>query len=105
MEGVSTVYMLGKTALSLAAIVALIYALSWFAKKYLKPQLWTRSGAPAELQIVHVLPLEARKKIMVIDVHKKRLVLGVTDQSIHTLCEMAVETSDSQEEKRHETIL
>ncbi len=87
MTEASTWMMLLRTLLSLAAVIAVIYALSWVMKKYLKPERWSKT-ANGDVRILESLSIDPRKKLLVVEVQNQRILLGVSDHSIQKLCDM-----------------
>lgn len=65
----------------LLAIIALIFAIAWFVRRFGQGTLL----ASSEMRIVGNLPLGAREKVVVVEVGQRQLVLGVTPQQINTL--------------------
>lgn len=71
--------------LALVFIVALIFAVSWFIRRF-------GSGAfvqTGQMKIVAALPLGTRERLMLVDVAGKQLLLGVTATQINCLHEFA----------------
>lgn len=71
--------------LALVFIVALIFAVSWFIRRF-------GSGAfvqAGQMKIVAALPLGTRERLMLVDVAGKQLLLGVTATQINCLHEFA----------------
>ena len=93
-----------RTVGSLALVIVLIMALSWVAKKYLRPENWAGTGLKA-IKILQTYPIEPKKKLMIVEIDHKRLLLGVADSSISTLCELDAAaisvTENPLEEKRY----
>lgn len=81
-----------RAVLSLAAVIALIYALAWFIKKYLKPERWARSGG-SEIKILESYVIEPKKKLMIVEVRDKHLLIGVAEQNISFLSTLPSESS------------
>ena len=84
-ETASQWWILLKTLLSLGAVVAMIFALSWVAKKYLRPERCDGGGATG-IKILQTYPVDSRKKLMIVEVQNHRVLLGVSEQSISYLC-------------------
>jgi flagellar protein FliO/FliZ len=78
--------MLLRAILSLAAVIGLILALAWAAKKFWRPERWGMNLTG--IKIVHHLPLDSKKKIMVIEVEGKRFLVGVGTETISSLLEI-----------------
>jgi flagellar biosynthetic protein FliO len=76
-----------RTALSLGAVIALIYALAWAAKKYLRPERWANAGA-SDLKIIQSHSIDPKKKLMIVEARGEQLLLGVADSSISLLCHL-----------------
>lgn len=68
-------------ALGLIAIIALIYALSQFVKRF---GGGTFSGS-SQLKILSSMPLGTRERIVLIDAGGQQLLLGITPTNINTL--------------------
>jgi len=88
-------WILVKTMLALAFVVALVWVMTWALKK-----LASRQSVPggAGVRVVSATSLGPKKSIYLVDVADRRLVLGATDQQITCLTEMerpdeAVETA------------
>jgi flagellar protein FliO/FliZ len=77
-------FVLLKTLFSLGLVIALIYALSWTAKKYLRPERWSTGGG-SEIKVLQSFSLDPKKKLMIVEVRDEQLLLGVTEQSISML--------------------
>ena len=67
--------------LGLLAIIALIFAIAWFVRRFGQGTLL----ASAEMRIVASLPLGTRERVVVVEVGQQQLILGVTPQQINTL--------------------
>lgn len=78
MEGASAV---AQAILGLAAVLGLLYALAWGAKRLRLAQ----GTQPALLRSVAGLSVGTRERVVVLEVGDTWLVLGVTPQSINTL--------------------
>lgn len=85
MADLSQGMVLVKTILSLAAVVGLIITLSWAAKKYLRPEKWAGQSL-SNIQIIQMFAIEPKKKLLIVEVDGKRMLLGVAENSISSLC-------------------
>jgi flagellar protein FliO/FliZ len=65
----------------LILIVALIYGLSWFAKRFSQGGFMQNPS----MKVVSAMPLGTRERLMLVDVGGKQLLLGVTATQINTL--------------------
>lgn len=74
---------LGKMALSLAIVVAIVVALGWAFKK-----LTLRLPGSRHIKIISTMPLGPKERLLVIEIQGKQRVLGVTAQSINLLFEL-----------------
>lgn len=90
MEDIASLENLFRTFLSLAFVVALMFAIAWVVKKYLRPDQWglQLSG----IKIVHTLPLDTKRKLAVVEVEGKRLLVGIGQDSITALTELESKT-------------
>jgi flagellar biosynthetic protein FliO len=93
-----------RTLGSLVLVIALIVFLSWVAKKYLRPETWAGTGLKA-IKVLQTYPIEPKKKLLIVEVDSRRLLLGVAESSISTLCELdaahSISSVDAGEEKRY----
>ena len=80
-------YLSLRIATSLALVIAIIFALSWFIQK--KTGL---AGSPFG-KIIGILPLDSRKYIYLVDIMGKMLILGVTDHHISLISEVTDKSS------------
>ncbi len=71
--------------LALVFIVALIFAVSWFIRRF-GSGVFVQTG---QMKIVAALPLGTRERLMLVDVAGKQLLLGVTATQINCLHEFA----------------
>lgn len=85
-----------RTAAALGLVIGLIFAISWFAKKYLKPERWASSGNSG-IKVIQSFSIEPKKKLMIVEVESQRLLIGVADNSISCLTHL------SDREVRHAT--
>lgn len=74
---------LGKMALSLAIVVAIVIALGWAFKK-----LTLRLPGSRHIKIISTMPLGPKERLLVIEMQGKQRVLGVTAHSINLLFEL-----------------
>lgn len=74
---------LGKMALSLGIVVAIVIALGWAFKK-----LTLRLPGSRHIKIISTMPLGPKERLLVIEMQGKQRVLGVTSQSINLLFEL-----------------
>jgi flagellar protein FliO/FliZ len=65
----------------LALIVALIYGLSWFAKRFSQGGFLQNST----IKMISTMPLGTRERLMLVDVGGKQILLGITATSISSL--------------------
>jgi flagellar biosynthetic protein FliO len=86
MEDGSQWMMLLRTLGSLALVVGLILALAWVAKRFLRLDRWSSVGS--EIKILQSFMLGAKRQLMVIEVEDKRILIGVAQDSISTICEL-----------------
>ena len=70
--------MLGQLPLGLVVVLALAVGLSWLLRRYALP----RDGL---IRVVGGLPLGSRERLLLVEVDKTRLLLGVTATQIQTL--------------------
>jgi len=77
----STASQLASLVGGLALILALIYGLSWFVKRFSQGGFMHNPT----LKIISALPLGTRERLMLVDVGGKQLLLGVTATQINTL--------------------
>ncbi|QBL09858.1 flagellar biosynthetic protein FliO [Rheinheimera sp. D18] len=74
---------LGKMALSLSIVVAIVITLGWLFKK-----LTLRLPGSRHIKIISTMPLGPKEKLLVIEIQGKQRVLGVTAHSINLLFEL-----------------
>ncbi len=74
---------LGKMALSLLLVVAIVIALGWAFKK-----LTLRLPGSKHIKIISSMPLGPKERLLVIEMQGKQRVLGVTAHSINLLFEL-----------------
>lgn len=87
MTDASQLWMILRTLVSLAAVLGLIYGLSWAAKKFLKPEIFAGSAAKV-IRVLHSMPIESKKRLIVVEVGSKQILLGIADGAISYLCEV-----------------
>ena len=68
-------------------VIGLILGLAWLAKKYFQPEKWAKTFG-SKIRIVQSLPLGNKSKLLLIDVHGKRLLLGQSAQGISLVSEI-----------------
>ncbi len=85
MADASTLMIFVRMIASLGAVVGLIFAISWFIKKYLKPDQWLNKNRVGSLRIVETMPIDQKKKLMVVEWESSKLLVGVSEASIHLL--------------------
>lgn len=78
--------MIFKTLGSLAFIVGLLFGLAFLAKRYFRPEKWGLKITG--IRVVQSLPLDTKKKLMIVEVENQRLLIGVGQDSIQTLAEL-----------------
>ena len=88
--------MILRTMGALVLVIALIYGLSWAARKYLRADRWA-SQIPSLIKVVHSQSLEPKKRLIVIEVEGRRLLLGVTEQQIQVLSHLDSQNSEGLE--------
>ncbi len=91
---ISPLMMLLRTGGALVLVLGLIFAISAFAKKYLKSETWSPRGS-AGLKIIQSFSLAPKKKLMVVEVEGQKLLLGVAENSISFLCSLTRSASAS----------
>jgi flagellar protein FliO/FliZ len=74
---------LGKMALSLAIVVAIVLTLGWAFKK-----LTLRLPGSRHIKIISTMPLGPKERLLVVEMQGKQRVLGVTAHSINLLFEL-----------------
>ena len=74
---------LGKMALSLLIVVAIVIALGWAFKK-----LTLRLPGSRHIKIISTMPLGPKERLLVIEMQGKQRVLGVTAHNINMLFEL-----------------
>lgn len=72
---------IGQMLLGLAAVIALVFALAWLARRLGVPM---QNQSPL-LRRIATLPLSARERVVIVEAGEQWLVLGVTAQHIQTL--------------------
>lgn len=75
---------MGQMLIGLAAVIALVFALAWIARRMGVPM---HDTSPL-LKRVANLTVGARERVLIVEVADQWLVLGVTAQSIQTLHQM-----------------
>jgi flagellar protein FliO/FliZ len=93
LTAVSPMAAVGKVALFLVLILALILGLAWLSRKTRLAQWsgnWGRTdGRDIPMRTLGTLNMGIKEKIAVIQVGNKRLVVGITPQQISTLAELS----------------
>jgi len=79
---------------SLALVLALIFTLSWLARRYFQPKKWSKSFSG--IRVVQSLPLGAKKRLMVVEVENRKLLIGVGADSISAICDFGAAELDSE---------
>lgn len=97
MEDGSQWMMLLRALGGLALVLALIFVLAHFAKRFFQSEKWSTSLAG--IKILHSLPIGSKKKLMLIEVEGRRILIGVGSESVHGICELGEvsKPSDSKE--------
>lgn len=67
--------------LALMGIIGLIFAISWFVKRFSQGAF----SANAHIKILSAMPLGTRERIVLIEVGGQQLLLGITSTNINTL--------------------
>lgn len=67
--------------LALMGIIGLIFAISWFVKRFSQGAF----SANAHIKILSAMPLGARERIVLIEAGGQQLLLGITSTNINTL--------------------
>lgn len=67
--------------LALMGIIALIFAISWFVKRFSHGAF----AANAQIKILSALPMGTRERIVLIEAGGQQLLLGITATNINTL--------------------
>jgi flagellar protein FliO/FliZ len=73
-----------RTILSLAVVIALVWGSLWFLKRVMSGRK-SDSGAIRVSGMAHLGP---KQRIVLIDVEERRMVLGVTEQSVTLLADL-----------------
>lgn len=79
--------------LALAVVVAMIYALAWFLKRF--GNQGTMAGNP--IKVLNSTSMGTREKLVLAEVNGQQLLLGVTAHSINTLHSFDASTEDEVE--------
>ncbi len=80
-------WLLLKTTLSLAGVLALMLAVIWLLKRYLMDGRHTGAGI-VEVEILAQKPLQPKRSVVVLRVLNKVLVVGSSDEGLRTLAEI-----------------
>jgi len=67
--------------LGLMAIIGLIFALSWFVKRFTQGAI----SGNSHIKMLSAMPLGTRERIVLIEVGNEQLLLGVTASTVNTL--------------------
>lgn len=68
-------------SLALIGIIGLIFAISWFVKRFAQGTF----SANAHIKVLSAMPLGTRERIVLIEAGGQQLLLGITSTSINTL--------------------
>lgn len=74
---------LGKMAISLAIVVAIVLLLGWTFKK-----LTLRLPGSKHIKVISSMPLGPKERLLVVEIQGKQRVIGVTPHSINLLFEL-----------------
>jgi flagellar protein FliO/FliZ len=77
-----------QVVLGLSAIVALIFALAWVAKRFSRGAVFQGNKS---IKVVTQMPLGLKEKLVVVEISGKQLLLGLTAQQISHLYTLAPE--------------
>ncbi len=77
---------LGRLALTLVLVIALIWATMWVARRFLKGRV--AKGGQSDAHVVERLFLAPKKSIEIVSIGNRLLVLGVTEDRISMLTEL-----------------
>ncbi len=67
--------------LALLGIIGLIFAISWFVKRFSQGTF----SANSHIKVISAMPLGTRERIVLIDAGGQQLLLGITSTNINTL--------------------
>jgi len=67
--------------LALMGIIGLIFAISWFVKRFSQGAF----SANAHIKVISAMPLGTRERIVLIEAGGQQLLLGITSTNINTL--------------------
>jgi len=90
-EGALPMSMLGRTSVTLLAVLAVILVCAWLLKRL----GWQQRAGGARLPVVASRSLGPRERVVIIDVAGQWLVLGVTPQQVNTLYRLPAPTGAS----------
>lgn len=79
---------------SLALVLALIFALAWIFRRYVKPQAW-KWGAGG-IRVQQQLPLGPRKKILVVECEGRRFLVGVGGDQITAIGDLPTQAPEAE---------
>lgn len=94
----STTSQLANLIGGLALILALIYGLSWFVKRFAQGGFMQNSS----IKMLSSMPLGTRERLMLVEVGGKQILLGVTAaqiNSLHVFDEPVVQSPDTKVDK------
>lgn len=80
----STVMMFVRMLLSLSAVIALIFFISWVVKKYIKPDLWKKKEG-GRLKIVETYSIDMKKSLLIVEWDNSEYLVGSSDSGLTTL--------------------
>lgn len=86
--------LLGKTAMALGIVIAMILAIAYLAKRFMKPERWGIQAA-GRIKILQSFSLAPKKKLMIVEVDSQRLLLGLSESSISMLTNLPASSSAS----------
>ncbi len=89
---------LWQTVLGLAVVLAAIFAIAWVVKRL------GRGGfvGNSRMNVLSVLPLGQRERVVLIEVGDQQLLVGVTAQSVNLLTEFATPVISKEERAQSE---
>lgn len=90
--------MILRTIGSLGFIVVLLFSLAYLMKRYFKPEKWGLQISG--IRVVQSLPLDTKKKIIVVEVENRRLLIGVGQEGLRTLAELDPVAQKTEEQEK-----
>lgn len=84
-ESISALALLGKTAFALAIVIAVIFLFAWLARRF---NLHQGSAAAQHLKVVGNVAVGQRERVVLVEVDKTWLVLGVGGGQVTHLHEL-----------------